>query len=54
MSEIEIACANFTSAYEKFKFVMGSRSKYDTLRDTYKAKKEVSNGKTYRTVRATV
>lgn len=54
MSDAEIACANFTRAYEKFKFVMGSRSKYDTLRDTYKAKKEVSNGKTYRTVRATV
>ena len=55
MSEAEIACANFTKAFEKYKLVMGSRSKNDIERDTYKAKtKEVLNGKVHRTVRTTV
>lgn len=55
MSETEIACANFTKAFEKYKLVMGSRSKNDIERDTYKAKtKEVLNEKVRRTVGATV
>ena len=56
MSDAEIACANFTKAFEKYKLVMGSRSKNDIERDTYKAKtkKEVLNGKVHRTFRTIV
>lgn len=55
MSEIEIACANFVRAMEKHDRIMGSRTKNEMVRDTYKAKtKEVLNGKVRRTVGATV
>ena len=55
MTEAEIACANFTKAFEKYKLVMGSRSKSDIERDTYKAKtKGVLNGKIQRTFGTTV
>lgn len=49
MSEAEIACVNFTKAFEKYKLVMGSRSKNDIERDKYKAKtKGVLNERTFR------
>ena len=55
MSEIEIACANFTRAMNKYAKIMASRSKDNSVRDTYKAKtKGVSNGKVYRTFRTVV
>lgn len=55
MSEIEIACANFTRALDKYDRIMDSRSKNNSVRDTYKSKtKEVSNGKVYRTFRTVV
>lgn len=55
MSELEIACANFVRALEKHDKIMGSRTRNEILRDTYKAKtKGVLNGKVYRTVGATV
>lgn len=55
MSEIEIACANFTRALNKYDRIMDSRSKNNSVRDTYKAKaKEVLNGKVRRTFGTTV